>query len=72
MGGRYRNNIGGLVKDKIKFLSSYKFSLSIENSSGDGYISKKIHQSFISRTIPIYYYGDYMINEYINPKIYKW
>ena len=30
MGGRYRNNIGGRVKNKTKFLSSYKFSLAME------------------------------------------
>ena len=69
MGGRYRNNIGGRVKDKIKFLSSYKFSLAMENSNGDGYLSEKILQSYISGTIPIYY-GDYLIDEYINPKTY--
>jgi hypothetical protein len=69
MGGRYRNNIGSSVKDKIKFLSSYKFSIAMENSSADGYISEKIIQSFIAGTIPIYY-GDYLIDEYINPKSY--
>ena len=69
MGGRAFNNIGKIVKDKINFLSSYKFSLSMENSEGDGYISEKIIDSFIAGTIPIYY-GDYMIDEYINPKSY--
>jgi len=69
MGGKYRNNIGGHVKDKIKFFSSYKFSLAMENSNGDGYSSEKIFHSFISGTIPIYY-GDYLIDEYINPKAY--
>ena len=69
MGGRYGNNIGGNVKDKIKFLSTYKFSIAMENSSADGYVSEKIIQSFISGTIPIYY-GDYLIDEYINPKSY--
>ena len=49
MGGLCNNNIGGRVKDKIKFLSSYKFSISMENSEGD---------------------GDYMIDEFINPKSY--
>jgi len=69
MGGYILNNIGGQVKNKIEFLSSYKFSISMENSNGDGYISEKILESFISGTIPIYY-GDYMIDEYINPKTY--
>jgi hypothetical protein len=69
MGGKYKNNIGGFVKNKIQFLSSYKFSLSLENSEGDGYITEKIMDSFYSGTIPIYY-GDYMVDEFINPKAY--
>ena len=69
MGGRYKNNVGNLVSNKIQFLSSYKFSIAMENTNGDGYISEKIFHSFISGTIPIYY-GDYMVDEYINPKSY--
>ena len=69
MGGDYLNDVGGKVKNKIKFLSSYKFSISMENSDGDGYISEKIIDSLIAGTIPIYY-GDYLIDEYINPKVY--
>ena len=41
----------------------------MENSSGDGYISEKIVDSFLAGTIPIYY-GDYMIEEFVNPKSY--
>ena len=67
MGGKYLNNVGGPVKNKIEFLSSYKFSIAMENTNGDGYISEKIIQSFYAGTIPIYY-GDYMIDEFINPK----
>ena len=66
MGGKYKNNIG-VIKDKINFLSSYKFSIAMENTEGDGYISEKIIDSFIAGTIPIYY-GGHMIDEYINPK----
>ena len=69
MDGYAFNNIGGQVKNKIEFLSSYKFSISMENSEGDGYVTEKIIESFIAGTIPIYY-GDYMIDEYINPKAY--
>ena len=67
LGGEYLNDVGGKVKDKIKFLSSYKFSLAMENSDGDGYISEKIIDSLLAGTIPIYY-GNYLIDEYINPK----
>ena len=66
MGGKYKNNVGK-VKNKIEFLSSYKFSIAMENTEGNGYLSEKIFHSFISGTIPIYY-GDYMVDEYINPK----
>ena len=67
MGGKYNNNVGGRVQDKISFLSQYKFSISMENSEADGYTSEKIFDSFLAGTIPIYY-GDYMIDEFINPK----
>ena len=69
MGGPYNNNVGGPVKNKTEFLLDYKFSIAMENTNGDGYISEKIIDSFIAGTIPIYY-GSYMIDEYINPKTY--
>ena len=69
MGGKCKNNIKKKIKNKISFLSKYKFSIAMENSSGDGYLSEKIVDSFLAGTIPIYY-GDYMIEEYINPKTY--
>ena len=67
MGGLYNNNIGKSVKDKIAFLNSYKFSIAMENSDGDGYSSEKLIDAFKTGTIPIYY-GDYMVDEFINPK----
>lgn len=69
MGGKYNNNVGGRIKNKIKFLSSYKFSIAMENTEGQGYVSEKILDSFLAGTIPIYY-GGYMIDEFINPKSY--
>ena len=69
MGGKYKNNVGGFVKNKIEFLSYYKFSIAMENSEGDGYTTEKIFQSYMSGTIPIYY-GNYMIDEIFNPKTY--
>ena len=68
MGGGYNNNVG-IINDKIEFLSSYKFSIAMENTEGEGYLSEKIIESFLSGTIPIYY-GDYMIDEHINPETY--
>ena len=67
MGGKCQNNINESVIDKVAFLSGYKFSIAIENSDGDGYLSEKIVDSFLAGTIPIYY-GDYLLDEFINPK----
>ena len=64
MGGKYKNNVG-IIKNKIKFLTKYKFSIAMENSEGDGYLSEKLFHSFISGNIPIYY-GDYMLDEFVN------
>ena len=69
MGGKYKNNVGGPVKNKIEFLSNYKFSIAMENSEGEGYTSEKIYQSYISGTIPIYY-GNYNLDEFYNHKTY--
>ena len=66
MAGKYKNNVGNIT-DKIEFLYSYKFSIAMENTEGDGYISEKIIESFLSGTIPIYY-GGYLLDEFINPK----
>ena len=66
MGGKYLNNVG-YISDKKEFLSSYKFSISMENTEGDGYTSEKIIDSFLAGTIPIYY-GNYIVDEFINPK----
>ena len=69
MGGKCYNNIDRRIKDKIKFLNEYKFSIAMENSEGDGYVTEKIMDSFRAGTIPIYY-GDYFIDEFVNPKTY--
>ena len=71
MGGKAYNNIGRIIdkNNEREFFTEYKFSISMENSEGDGYISEKIVNSFNSGTIPIYY-GDYLVDEYINPNSY--
>ncbi|MCR4740782.1 MAG: hypothetical protein K5886_11055 [Lachnospiraceae bacterium] len=66
-GGRYRNNVGGPVKDKIDFLRGYKFNLCIENSSAPGYTTEKLVEGFASGGIPIYW-GDPEIGKKFNPK----
>lgn len=66
-GGRYKNNIGGAVKDKYKFLGQYKFNIAFENCSHDGYVTEKIMEAFAAGVVPIYY-GDPRIAEDFNPK----
>lgn len=54
-GGRYKNNVGGPVADKIEFQKGYKFTMAFENTSSRGYTTEKIVQAFASSTIPIYW-----------------
>ena len=68
-GGGFRNNIGGPVSDKLKFLADYKFSICFENSKTDGYISEKLSDAFEAGTIPIYY-GDDTVLELLNNRSY--
>ena len=35
-GGKVRNNVGGRVPDKVKFISDYKFNIAFENASHPG------------------------------------
>lgn len=64
-GGRYRNNVGGPVADKLQFQLNHKFSIAFENSSYPGYCTEKLVQAFAARTIPIYW-GDPQVGESFN------
>ena len=66
LGGKWRNNVGGPVKDKIAFQSDYKFVLAIENHSAPGYLTEKFAQAAQSNAVPIYW-GDTTITDYLNP-----
>lgn len=65
-GGRYHNNVGGPVVDKIDFSKGYKFSLAFENSSSRGYTTEKIMESFAAGNVPIYW-GNPDIAKEFNP-----
>ena len=66
-GGRYLNNIGGPVDDKITFESTHKFSICFENGSYPGYTTEKLVEAFAAQTIPIYW-GDPEVCRVFNPK----
>lgn len=54
-GGRYLNNVGGPIADKVAFLKQYKFTLAFENSSFPGYTTEKITEPMLVHSIPIYW-----------------
>jgi hypothetical protein len=66
-GGKWRNNVGGPVADKIAFQSKYKFVIAFENSSSPGYLTEKFAQAAQSNAIPIYW-GDPEIANTFNSK----
>ena len=68
-GGNLSNNIGYNVTNKIEFLSSYKFSMAFEKNTADGFSTDHILYALLAGTVPIYY-GDYLVDEYINPNCY--
>lgn len=63
-GGKYKNNVGGPVADKLEFESKHKFALAVENVSHDGYTTEKLVQSFAAGCIPIYYGNPNVLNEF--------
>ena len=54
-GGRFKNNVGGPVKDKRAFQTKHKFSIAFENTAYNGYITEKLMEAFAARTLPIYF-----------------
>lgn len=66
-GGRYMNNIGGPVKDKLSFLTQYKFTIAFENQSRVGYTTEKIIEPMRAGSAPIYW-GNSAVNTEFNPR----
>jgi len=62
--GRFRNNMGsplqgrGDQRQKIDFISDYKFTIASENSVGSGYVTEKIIHPLSVGSIPIYWGSD--------------
>jgi Tfp pilus assembly protein PilF len=66
-GGRFLNNIGGPVRDKMEFIKDYKFSICFENSSYPGYTTEKIVHAMLVHSIPVYW-GNPLIHKDFNTK----
>ena len=65
-GGRYRNNVGGAVADKLAFQLRHKFVIAFENASHAGYTTEKLVQAFGACAVPIYW-GDPCVTTDFNP-----
>ena len=65
-GGRYLNNVGSPVDNKLEFQKKHKFVIAFENTSSTGYTTEKIINAFASGAIPIYW-GNPEIKQEFNP-----
>lgn len=65
-GGRWENNVGGPVPDKLDFIKDYKFNIAFENSMYDGYTTEKIMEPMLVNSLPVYW-GNRLINKDFNP-----
>ena len=54
-GGRYLNNIGGPVENKLAFQRKHKFVIAFENTSTPGYTTEKIVHAFSAGAVPVYW-----------------
>ena len=58
-GGRFMNNIGHAIDNKVKFQSEYKFSIAFENNAYRpqwiGYTTEKIMEPMTVNSLPIYW-----------------
>jgi hypothetical protein len=70
-GGRFANNIGYAVDNKVQFQSEYKFSIAFENNAyrpqHPGYTTEKIMEPMTVNSIPIYW-GNPEIGKEFNTK----
>jgi hypothetical protein len=66
-GGRYLNNVGGPIPDKLSFIRDYRFVLAFENSAAPGYTTEKILEPLIVSSIPLYW-GNPLIGNDFNTK----
>ena len=72
-GGRYKNNIGGLIPgdfnspEIIDFYKRGKFAITMENSNGPYYITEKLVNGLRAGVIPVYW-GTDRVSEFFNPR----
>lgn len=74
--GKWLNNTGYKVDNKIMFLHHYKFNIAFENESCPGYTTEKILDPLLAGAIPIYWGNpdvaiDFSPHSYINAMEYE-
>jgi len=53
--GKFLNNIGVPIENKMEFIKDYKFVIAFENSSYPGYTTEKLIEPLFTNSIPIYW-----------------
>lgn len=62
--GRYLNNVGKPVGNKLEFITDYKFTIAFENSSYPGYTTEKIFEPMLVNSLPIYWGNPYISRDF--------
>jgi hypothetical protein len=63
-GGRFGNNVGGPVADKLEFIARFKFNIAFENSSYPGYTTEKLLDALRADTVPIYWGNPHVADDF--------
>lgn len=72
-GGKYKNNIGGLVNGHFnstemnEFYQRGKFAITMENADRPYYVTEKLVNGLRSGVVPVYW-GTSRVSEFFNPK----
>jgi len=64
----YGRSVGNYVEDKISEAEKFCFNLCFENDFYPGYVTEKILEAWLAKSIPIYWGSD--ANNILNPKAY--
>ena len=64
----YGRSVGNYIEDKISEASKFWFNLCFENDYYPGYVTEKVFEAWLSKSIPIYW--GYDSNRILNPKAY--
>ncbi len=70
-GGKYLNNIGYQIPDKMDFIKDYKFTIAFENSVCEGYTTEKIFEPMVMKSVPIYF-GNPLVDRDFNSDTFVW